>query len=147
MKFNWGWGILIVVVLFIGFILNLVYRCSLQRVDLVSEKYYEREIKFQDQIDREKNTAGLKDSVRIIQAGKEIRLTYPSSVPTGSLSGEITFFKPDDARQDFSVKVQPDSGLVQRVDASLMSHGWWRVQVTWTSLGKPYYSEEKIHID
>ena len=56
MKFNWGWGIFIVLVLFIAFIGNLVYKSSQVRVDLVSENYYEKEIKYQHQIESEKNT-------------------------------------------------------------------------------------------
>ena len=54
MRFNWGFGIVVVAGLFVAFILNLVYQCSQQQVDLVTDKYYEKELKYQEQIDQEK---------------------------------------------------------------------------------------------
>lgn len=89
MKFNWGWGITLFLVVFMSFILQLVYRCTQQRVDLVSEKYYENEIKYQQRIDMEKNTASLIEDLNIQTKNGLMEINYPSL--SGVRTGKITF--------------------------------------------------------
>ncbi|HRH65101.1 MAG TPA: FixH family protein [Bacteroidia bacterium] len=145
MKFNWGWGIFIFLVLFMSFILQLVYRCTQQRVDLVSEKYYENEIKFQQRIDMETNTSFLDGSVRIETGNGKMEINYPEVNKVKN--GQITFFKPDDARQDFTVPIQVSPTGQQVVDISELTKGRWNIQFQWSQDGKPYYSEHKVLID
>lgn len=145
MKFNWGWGILIFLVIFMSFMLNMVYRCTQQRVDLVSEKYYENELKYQQRIDMQKNTAALEKNLKIVRESEKVQFEFP--VSGGSRSGQITFFKPDDARQDFVVPVSGITGNSQEVNTAKMKKGWWNVQVQWTQDGQPFYSEQKVLID
>jgi len=52
---NWGKGITIVMVAFIGFIITLVTILMSNKIDLVSEDYYQKEIKFEDEIASAKN--------------------------------------------------------------------------------------------
>ena len=66
MRFNWGFGIVVAAGLFVAFILNLVYQCSQQQVDLVTDKYYEKELKYQEQIDQEKNTLALSGKLTVV---------------------------------------------------------------------------------
>ncbi|MBK6837427.1 MAG: FixH family protein [Bacteroidetes bacterium] len=146
MKFNWGWGITLFLVVFMSFILQLVYRCTQQRVDLVSEKYYENEIKYQQRIDMEKNTASLIEDLNIQTKNGLMEINYPSL--SGVRTGKITFFKPDDSRIDFVVPVDSTSGILsQKVDITQMKKGWWNVQVQWNQEGTPFYSEKKVLID
>ena len=48
---NWGYKILMVYVIFIAGILLLVFKSSSQNQDLVTEDYYEQELKYQQKID------------------------------------------------------------------------------------------------
>lgn len=142
---NWGWGIFIFIVIFIVFMLNMVYRCSLQRVDLVSEKYYEKEIKYQQQIDMEKNSASLPEKLVIRNEKDLLSVDYPSF--NGIRSGTITFFRPDDSREDFTIAVKDASVRSQSIDTKKLKRGLWTVQVQWTQDGQSFYTEEKILIN
>ncbi|HNQ00459.1 MAG TPA: FixH family protein, partial [Bacteroidia bacterium] len=131
MKINWGWGIVIFLIVFMTFILQFVYRCTQQRVDLVSEKYYENEIKYQQRIEMNKNTAALDTALRISLNQGKVAIEYPSA--KGARSGNITFFKPDDSRQDKIVAIDSTSGSTkQLVDVANLKKGWWNVQVQWS---------------
>ena len=44
---NWGYKIMLAYVVFIAGILFLVFKSSSQKVELVTENYYEQELKFQ----------------------------------------------------------------------------------------------------
>jgi hypothetical protein len=58
-KFNWGIGITIFISAFI--LLNIIFIifASGQKVDLVTEKYYEKELKYQEVIDKKINSNSL----------------------------------------------------------------------------------------
>ena len=58
---NWGKGIAIFLVLFIGFILTLAIILMQANTDLVGEDYYKKEIAYEDEIVAESN-ANLSDA-------------------------------------------------------------------------------------
>ena len=55
-KMNWGKGIAAVYICFVVIILGFVFYFMNQDVDLVTHKYYDEEIKYQEQIERMKRT-------------------------------------------------------------------------------------------
>ncbi|WP_338039248.1 FixH family protein [Maribacter litopenaei] len=78
MKFNWGTGIVLAFIGFIGFILFFVVRMSTDNRanhDLVTEDYYRQELAYQKEIDAQNNAT--KDinklQVRKSPDGLEIR--------------------------------------------------------------------------
>ncbi len=144
MKFNWGWGITLVLVVFILFMLNLVYKCTQVNVDLVAENYYENEIKYQEQIDREQNSLELKQDIRIIKKDQFIELIYPSDFTREEISGTIQFFKPDDASLDFTLALSATESMSQEVSSLSLKKGWWFVKIRWTYKQVDYYTEEKL---
>ena len=145
MKLNWGFGILIFVLLFMAFILSLVYKCSLQKVDLVSEKYYEQELKYQQQVDKLNNTAAMNGKLTVVFNKEQDAVTI--LYPVANLSGSINFFRPDDAALDFKIHAQAGREYSQVIPTAKLKKGLWRVQVSWVSAGTAYYEEEKILIN
>lgn len=147
MRFNWGFGIVVAAGLFVAFILNLVYKCSQQQVDLVTDKYYEKELRFQEQIDQERNALALMDKLTVVAEPGEVVISYPEDHRAAALSGEVRFLRPDNAQLDFSVPVNSGAVNEQRVPTSNLKQGWWNVQVQWNHAGKPYYRQEKVLIN
>lgn len=148
-KFNWGWGIFFTCLAFILFISSLVYRASREKIEFVTENYYDKELKFQDQIDHLHNADGLSEKIVLTQKPDEniIDISYPSSVDWKSVSGQITFFKPDNADLDFDVKALCDENHLQQVNSAKMKKGWWNVKISWASGGTPYYFEQKLLVN
>ena len=52
---NWGWKIALVYTLFALMTLGFVVLGSMKKVNLVEKDYYEKEIKYQEQIDKIRN--------------------------------------------------------------------------------------------
>lgn len=148
-KFNWGWGILLTCAAFILFISSLVYRASMEKIEFVTENYYDKELKFQEQINQLQNAEELSDKIKLSQNTDEkvIAISYPSSIDWKSVSGIITFFKPDNADLDFNLNVKCDENHLQQVNAAYMKRGWWNVKISWASAGTPYYFEQKILVN
>lgn len=146
MTINWGYKILILYVGFVAGMLFLVYKCTQQNIDLVAENYYEKEIKFQDQITRSNNvnTGGLVLKATVNES-KQLIITYPAAVSGAKTSGEIHLFRPDNAKLDVKTPVDITEGL-QYIDVSKLAKGYWRVQVSWQLGDTPLYQEERIFI-
>ncbi|MVM31757.1 nitrogen fixation protein FixH [Spirosoma sp. HMF4905] len=145
---NWGKSIILVFVLFGSFIGTMVYRMTRERIDLVSENYYQNEIEYQQHIDRVSNAQS-------IQAGFNFSkiMTYLADqqqvvfvLPNRLQKGEITFYRPGDSRQDFRVNVPAKHPTRQVIPTKSLAKGNWRVQFTWSDGQREYYKEEQIFL-
>jgi hypothetical protein len=141
MKFNWGTGIVISFIIFAASILLIVLFPFNQKADLVSEDYYEREIKFQEQIDIVERTGMLSESVSFEHNINELNINFPDE----GISGEILFYRPADSKKDFSLQISTDT-RTQSVDISTLQPGYWKVKVLWNMNNLKYYSEKTIVI-
>ena len=143
---SWGSKIAVVFFGFVIFIIGMVTISMKQKdIHLVTEKYYEKEIAYQEQIDHQRNTLALKE-VPLIAYIKDyglVKFTYPDHFHSSSVSGTILFFRPSDARKDFTVPVKPDEHP-QEVSVTGLEKGLWKIKMEWTSADKTYYLEEKL---
>lgn len=140
---DWGKGILLTIIAFVGFIMTLVVISVRQDdIHLVTENYYEKEIKYQDQIDRESAGAGLDREVLVFDAqSKSILL----DLPVGT-KGSLQLFRPSDARLDQELILDITDVGKTSVFLDKLKSGYWRVQLTWTEDGVEFYQEKKINL-
>src|SRR5580765_5775172 len=108
MKFNWGTGLALTFAIFAAGMLFLVTLCMKQNEDLVSTDYYNREIAFQQQINKESNSRELIQPLQIQydQSQQQVAIIFPAELKNESITGSIHFFKPDNAALDFDVAVK-----------------------------------------
>ncbi len=140
---DWGKGILLTIIAFVGFILTLVVISVRQDdIHLVTENYYEKEIRYQDQIDRESASAGLDREVLVFDApSKSILLDLPIGA-----KGNLQLFRPSDARLDQELVLDITDVGKKSVPLDKLKSGYWRVQLTWTENGVEFYREKKISL-
>lgn len=140
---NWGKGILLTIIAFVGFILTLVVISVRQDdIHLVTENYYEKEIKYQDQIEREKSAAGLDREVLVFDSKSKSMLL---DLPVGA-KGSLQLFRPSDARLDQELSLDITEEGKTTVPLDKLKSGYWKVQLTWTENGVEFYKEEKISL-
>jgi hypothetical protein len=140
---DWGKGILVVILLFVGFILTLV-TISVRQDDihLVTENYYEKEIKYQDQIEREKSAAGLDREVLVYD---DLSKSMILDLPVGA-KGNLHLFRPSDARLDQGLVLDIKEVGKTTIPLQDLKSGYWRVQLIWTENGIEFYEEKKINL-
>jgi hypothetical protein len=144
MKFDWGKGIAAVIIFFILGMGLMVYISVTKNIDLVTPNYYEKEIKYQEQIDKIKNTNELKQQLEIEYTRENLLFTFPPA--SGIIKGEISFYRPSDAKKDFRLPIELDKENRQDVRTENLQKGLWKVQVNWSMGGKEYFKEDKIMI-
>jgi nitrogen fixation protein FixH len=142
----WPLGIILTLGVFIAGTAGLIVMACSQRVELVSPDYYERELKFQSQIDEVERThrAATQASVAYDAAGKCITVSLPADQARREVTGSIKLYRPSAIGMDQLVKLEPDANGTQRLDASGLAPGLWRVRVSWTAEKQNYYLEQKV---
>ena len=140
---NWGHGLTLFFVGFVLFMSTLVVICMRQdNIHLVTQNYYEEEIKYQERIDKIANAADLGYKVFNYQVqDKTVGLNLPPNAV-----GVLHLFRPSDARLDRKFDVAIESGKAFTVNLSDLKPGYWRMKLTWEEGGKEYYLEERITI-
>ena len=149
MKFNWGHKIFLLYLLFMIMIGILVYKSTNQKLDLVSEDYYDKAVKYQNQINNIQNTQALADKPASIFNKNEnvVEIKFPDNFIDTKIKGTLFFFKPDNANLDFSVNIELNENNIQKIQANKLSRGNWKLKTNWTVNNTSYYQEETIFIN
>ncbi len=147
-KSRWGVGIFVFYGGFVVAVVALVLFVSLQEIQLVEPDYYQKELVFQQQIDRIQRTQALPSAVKFDynRAAGLITVAYPPDVERSRLGGEIALMRPSNADLDRTVKVLPDSSGFQVIDASQLAKGLWRLKAMWKIDNDEYYNEDMVVI-
>jgi hypothetical protein len=145
---SWPVGIGIIYGLFVLILVVFVIFSMFNTVDLVSEDYYTQELKYQSQIDRINRTSSLNTQLMLeyLESEKIINLQFPSEFPPESISGQIVFFRPSDAKLDKVLTINPDIQCSQRIIIKTLQPGLWRIKIFWKVNSSDFYSEDSFII-
>jgi hypothetical protein len=146
-KFNWGWGIGIFYSGFVLFMLCMVYKASQQSVELVSSDYYNKELTYQEHIDKVNRTKLLKEQPALQVNKRSVQLKFPSTTSNQNVKADVLFYRPSDSQKDFSVKLVSDSTGNANVASDKFSPGVYLMQVNWDAGQESYYNEWVVHIN
>ncbi len=145
-KFNWGTGIFISIVIFMIITVILTIIFMNQRVDLVTNNYYEKTLTYQKQIDTYKRTAELKQRVSFNYADNKINISFPDSYLQQINDGKLYFYRPSDSRKDFTIPIQLDKRGSQTFNMTKIDKGYWKVEIQWTMDNQNYLMEKSVLI-
>lgn len=137
-----GKWIVVVFILFAGFIGTLVTICVKQDISLVSKEYYKEELAYQQQISRLNNTAALKNKPEVIVTPDFIQLTFDSAYTI--TQGELKLFCPSDAKMDRTFTLTDNKSATWPL--TNMKPGMYRVKLSWSMNEKEYYQEEIVNL-
>lgn len=140
---DWGKGIFITIVVFVIFMISLVVVCVKQDdIHLVTQNYYEEEIKYQDQIEKMINASEIGYTVLVYDSQlKKVDLKLPKGA-----KGTLHLFRPSDARLDQKIAFDITESNSSSVDVKDLKPGYWRIKLSWSEDGKEFYEEKKINI-
>ncbi|MBL8007088.1 MAG: FixH family protein [Ignavibacteria bacterium] len=147
MKISWGIKVIVMYGLFSAGILLMVFVSMGKNVDLVSENYYEKEIKYQNQIDILRKSAEINNKIETVLNGNEILINYNDSELKGRISGEIVFYRPSDAKKDFKVEINPGVNGIQSVASDNLDKGQWKIRFDIMQNNEKYFAEKTIFIN
>ena len=141
---NWGFWVLISLSMIIILVLVGILLLSGEKFDLVELNYYDRELKYQSQINKQQRTSKLKDNFKIKLINDQLVLKFPSDFKSKKLNGKIRFFRPSDASLDIDLSVNVNDSLLQTVNVKNIIKGMWIIKIDWTVNETSYFYEEEV---
>jgi len=140
-KFNWGWKIALLYGGFVCFMLFLGYEASKEKVELVSENYYDEELKYQGHIDRMALTDSLHVKPEWQVSGNKIAMLFPGSNGKENISGNIHFYCPADEKRDFTLPFAATPDRLMSISSDKLHHGTYKMQIDWRQGRSDFYTE------
>ncbi|MBU6324280.1 MAG: FixH family protein [Bacteroidetes bacterium] len=140
---NWGKGIIIAMLLFMGFIAFLISMMLQNGDGLEEQAYYEKGNRYDEKLDKLNNAAVPGKGVQISwDAGRNmVRLVF--SEENKPDSGRLNVLRPSNVKNDFMLKLIPSLDT-QFVSWEGKQRGLWKFQCDWTRKGKAYLHEQEL---
>ena len=147
MKISWGTGIVIGIVVFVIITVTMTIIFMTQDVNLVTDKYYENSLQYQEEIDKQSRTLALNEDVNIQFNGQAINILFPSSYVSKKITGELFFYRPSDPSLDFKIPLMLNESGKQIIPTGRLEKGFWRLKLNWSMNGEGYYNERDIIVE
>ncbi len=142
---SWGYKILFLYLGFVVLTLVLVVMSYRHDVPLVSDDYYEKELKYQDQINMMKNAVALKTPIKVEYdaVNHVVNISFPPE-NSGKITGTIRLMRPSDPGLDTEFQVEVDDLHQQQLSVASLHKGLWNLKIYWENAGKKYMKEEDL---
>lgn len=148
MKINWGTSIIIAFALFMTFILYFVFEVqsnSKYDNELVVEEYYKHDARYSEEMDKLANAGNLSEKPVIESTPEGVKITFPESVDTEKISGNVSFYRPSAKKLDFNLLLKL-SGRSMLVPVNDLAGGLWDTTLSWTYNGREYVIKKEIYL-
>ncbi|MFS4416517.1 FixH family protein [Maribacter sp. 2307ULW6-5] len=146
MKINWGTGIVLAFIGFIGFILFFVVRMSMESNashELVTEDYYKQTLAYQEEINAQNNARDNKAQLTTKRLDGGIQLSFPEQYEPKKITGTVSLYRPSNEHLDFDLPISLSNAHLLIPDKRLLD-GRWDISVSWEYEGKKYLHKDKI---
>lgn len=142
----WPYAIIGWFVIFISAMVTWAVVATQNSMDLVRKDYYEEELRFQQQIERMKRTAKMRNDITVTTDATSVTFRLPVDASAGKPSGEVQLYRPSDASLDQKLALQVNESGMQRIDASALKSGLWKLRVYWKVGEAEYYFDQPVII-
>lgn len=146
MKLNWGTGIVIAIIAFIGFIMFMVTTMitdSKYNHDLVTDRYYQKELKYQDNINAEQNVLTIKDAIVIQSNQKGLEILFSEEFQSEFIKGQVFLYRPSDKTLDSEFPIVLKNHKLHIPEKFLVG-GRWNITVDFNYKGTPFLYHKKL---
>ena len=142
MKFNWGHGITIFILLFMAFILTLVYKMHYRNADLVNDDFYEESLVLNDKKKSISNYKKLDFELILIQTEKGIEIVFPENYKIDK--GDIHFYRAEDKALDKKYQLILNNQSKHILPYTDFIVGGYEVYIKWKKDEISYLFESEI---
>ena len=145
MKFNWGTGIFIFLILFVVGAVSFVIFTLQFDVNLVHNDYYEKGVDYSEQMRMDARSAVFKNAIQVNSDDKYLVLNIEESLASKIDSGNVLLFRPSDSKRDISISVEKNSSNISFSRNDLIK-GRYILKFSWYSEGIEYEIDRQVNI-
>lgn len=145
MKFNWGTGIFLFLVLFLAGSAAFIIFASRQTVNLVHKDYYEKGVDYSEEIRVKARSKEFIEALNIQSGNESLQITIDPSVAAKIDSGSMYLYRPSDSKRDITFTMEPRTSQVAFRKSDL-SNGRYILKFTWYSNGTKYQIQQPVNV-
>ncbi len=145
MKFNWGTGIFIFLVLFLLACAAFIIFALRQNVNLVHKDYYEKGVNYTDQMNVSARSKQYYSSIQTQLFKEYLRIDLEDSLASKIDSGNVLLYRPSNSRLDIILPLNQieNSILISKED---LVNGRYILKMTWYFDGQKYQVDKQVNI-
>lgn len=145
MKFTWGTGILIFLIVFLGACAVFIVFASRQQVNLVHKDYYEKGVDYSQQMKVDARSKPFARSINTSISNNTFVVKLADTLAEKIDSGSILMFRPSDKTKDITMAVA--AGMKQfEFDKSELINGRYILKFTWYTNGIKYEIDKPVNV-
>ena len=139
---NWGKGITIAMVAFMGFIITMVVIMIASDVELETEDYYKRDLAYNGEMEAMDRVNEMTNQIELTKGDK----TFLVTVPKDEFITDVTVFfsRPNDETQDFVVEM--GDKRMEKIPMGRFNPGVYKIEVRFFSKGKFCLQKDRIYV-
>ncbi len=131
MKFNWGTGIFLFLIIFVSLAIVFIIFAFNQEISLVHKDYYQKGVDYDQEISMEKKSTKYTNLISLKANDTNIELIFDKSIADKSTNIEVYFYSPSEQHHDYRVKKDNiTDGFF--IDKSKLKKDRYIVNVEWT---------------
>jgi nitrogen fixation protein FixH len=146
MKINWGTGIVLAFIAFISFIMYFIITMNVNKKydhDLVIENYYQQELEFQNDINKQLKGNNLDENITWSKTDEGIIISFPKAFEPNLITGNVFLYRPSNKQFDFETSISLSEHTLLIPDERLLD-GRWNIKVDWQYDGNSYVFKKEI---
>ncbi|AWU40469.1 cytochrome C oxidase Cbb3 [Blattabacterium punctulatus] len=143
-KFSWETSIILAFSFFIIFIIYIAFFFPHVGSQLISDRYYEEELKYQEIINEKKNVLKLPNKIKIFILSSGIRIIFPEVLD--NIHGFFTLLRFSSKYLDVtrSFKIFRSSSKTLFIPKKKLKKGCYKLIIRWKSDKKKYFFEKNL---
>ncbi|MBN2668507.1 MAG: FixH family protein [Bacteroidales bacterium] len=141
MRFTWGTGIFLFLVVFVLSMASFIIFAVNQDVNLVNKEYYQKGVKFDDEMLRIANGKLDNEKVSLIQNESEVFFEIDEDYYHNLDSVKLEFYRPSDRRLDLFFNVNHAQYSISKNN---FKYGRYIVKMTWLKDNHQYKIEQEL---
>lgn len=145
MKFNWGTGILIFLILFLLACAAFIIFAMRQDVNLVHKDYYEKGVDYTDKMNVDARSTQFSDKIHIDYNNENLLVVFDELLVAKIDSGKVLMYRPSSSKQDLYLPLTFSENTLIIPKNNLIS-GRYILKLSWHSEGSKYQIDRPVNI-
>ncbi len=145
MKFNWGTGILIFLIVFLLACAGFIYFAFQQEVNLVHKDYYEKGVDYNQQMEVNSRSAKYKSEINVESDNDFLLVTFNAGLVSQIDSGSVLLYRPSSSKHDLHLPLKFTENTI-RLSKSDLQAGRYILKLYWYDEGLKYEVDRPISI-
>ncbi len=145
MKFNWGTGILIFLIVFLLACAGFIYFAFQQEVNLVHKDYYEKGVDYNQQMEINSRSSKYKNDIKVNLEKDFLLIRFEESLAAKIDSGSVIIYRPSSSKQDIFLTLKLTENTL-RLSKGDLNSGRYILKLFWYSDGLKYEVDQPINI-